>query len=114
MTTVDTNFNIKHTKGDTLDKTITINLNGSAINWASNGYLTATCKVKSLPPETSSVFDITIDITVNGALRMTSTTVQTIPAGTYYYDIQFAKSGSKVETWWNDQPAKFEITQDVT
>lgn len=113
MTTIDSSFNIKHTKGDTLDKTISINLNGSAINWSTNGYTSATCKVKVSPSDTNAAFTLTVDITVNGALRLTSLAITASP-GIYYYDIEFVKTGSRTETWWGDFPAKFEIIQDVT
>ncbi len=113
MTTIDTNFKITHTKGDSFDKTITINLNGVAINWLSNGYLTATCKVKTSPADTFAMFNLTVDITVNGALRLTSVAITAAP-GIYYYDIEFAKSGGKTETWWGGYPSIFELIQDVT
>jgi hypothetical protein len=113
MTTIDSNFNIKHTRGDTFDKTISINLNGSAINWSSNGYASATCKVKTYPADTNAAFNLTVDISVNGALRLTSAAITAAP-GLYYYDIEFVKTGSKTETWWGDSPSKFEITQDIT
>lgn len=112
MTTIDSNFKITHTRNDTFDKTITINLNGSAINWAANGYLSATCKVKASPSDTNATFNITVDITVNGALRLTAGAITSAP-GSYVYDIEFVKSGGRTETWFNGCSI-FELIQDIT
>lgn len=114
MTTLDVNFNFTHTKGDTFDYTITIKKSGANINWATEGYVSGTCSVKSNPSATTADLSLTVDITTNGALRLYSASAVTLGVGTYYYDIQFVKSGSKVETWWNNQISKFTITQDVT
>ena len=66
MTTIDSEFNITHTNGDTFDKTITIIKNNIAFNWASEGYVSGICKVIKLNSP-SQLFNLIIDISVNGA-----------------------------------------------
>lgn len=114
MTTLDTSFTFTHTKGDTFDYTVTIKKSAVNINWATEGYVSGVCKVKSNPSNTDADLTLTVDITTNGALRLYNASAVTLAVGTYYYDIEFTKSGGKKETWFNNQPHKFIITQDVS
>ena len=114
MTSMDGQFAITHTKGDTFDYTLTIKKSSVNINWSSEGYASGVCKVKTNPSQTDADLTLTVDITTNGALRLYSSSVVTLAVGTYYYDIEFTKTGSKKETWFNNTPSKFIITQDVS
>ena len=114
MTTLDANFKFTHTKGDSFDFIIPITKNEVAINWANEGYVSGICKVKKDPTQTTADITLIVDISVNGALRLYASAVIDNPVREYFYDIQFTKTGSKIETWWNDKMSKFLITQDIS
>src|ERR1035437_8122356 len=109
MTIIDSEFTITHTKGDTLDKTITITKNKIAFNWISEGYASGTCKVKSKSNSLDLLFSLMIDITVNGALRIYSSTPITTPVGFYFYDIEFTLTNGAKKTWFKNEPCHFII-----
>ena len=110
--TIDTNFNITATKGDSFDKTIPITKNSASFNWTSEGYVSGICKVKATPTQTAADLTLTVDISSTGALRIYSASALTLAVGLYYYDIEFTLTGSKKKTWFRG--CTFTVEQDVT
>ncbi|MFH2030834.1 MAG: hypothetical protein ABIJ40_09515 [Bacteroidota bacterium] len=112
MTTFDSSFNITHTQGDTFDKTITVEENGLAINWAASGYASGKCYVKQVPSSLTADLILNVNIGINGQMRLYSTGAVTLSPDTYYYDIQLTKTDTSIVTWL--ELKRFKVIQDVT
>lgn len=110
--TIDSQFNITATKGDTFDKTIPFTKNGSAFNWTTEGYVSGICKIKKVATRSTGDATLTVDISVNGALRLYSSSAITLAVGTYYYDVEFTLTGSRKKTWFRG--CTFTVEQDVS
>lgn len=114
-TYIDENLNFTHTKGDHLNKILTIKSDGIPINWTTEGYISGTMQVRDKPNSSGTlVATILIDITVNGQITFMTTQPIDITPGTYYYDIQMTMAGGKIKTLWDTKYRKFIITQDIT
>lgn len=114
-TYVDGDLNFIHTKGDHLNKTMTIKSNGSPINWASEGYISGVMQIRDKPNSSGTLIaTVIIDITVNGQITFMTTSPIDVPPKVYFYDIQMTMNGGKIKTLWDTKYRQFIITQDIT
>jgi hypothetical protein len=108
-------FGFIHTKGEILDKSGTVERSGVALNWTSEGYVSGIAYAKKNVSSEVPDFEINVDISTNGVLRL-YTTEAIMSSGKYYFDIEFTMSSGKTKTWCNNDMSPYiaEIKQDVT
>lgn len=112
MTTSDGEWNITHTEGDTLDKTFLVKRGTTDFDWSSEGYSSATGQIRRTANSNTLLDTLTVDISVNGQLRITSTTITDLASGIYRWDIKFTKTDGSIITWKENR--KFTIKDRVT
>lgn len=117
MTEFDENFNITHTKSDTLEETqkvwTTVNDVRVPFSWSDNGFVSGKCEVKVRQKDIEPVSEIEIDISVDGEIGLfASSEAMSLPARNYFFDIQFTKTDGRVVTWFPNSTLRIE--QDTT
>jgi uncharacterized membrane protein len=102
-------FNVKHTQGDTFDKTATVT---TPATWA--GYTSGKCEVRD--ENGVLAFSLTVDISVAGKLRLYNATVITNAVKFYCFDIQWTMTDGRIKTWTDENGGLyiFEITRQAT
>lgn len=115
MTSIDSNGNIHHTKGDTFEISFSsVQIDGVDIVWTG---CTAKLQVKVSANDTNAVVELTsptdIDLTTNGEMTWTkAASYWNINAQTYCYDFQYTDANGVVNTFFSNK--QFVIDQDVT
>lgn len=110
-----TGFGFIHTKGEILDKSATIERSGVAFNWTAEGYVSGIAYAKKNPSSDTKDFEILVDISTDGILRLYTSAALTA-LGRFYFDIEFTMSTGRIKTWCNNDLSPYiaEIKQDVT
>lgn len=114
MTTIDTNGNITHIKGDTFALTFTsVKQDGVTINWT--GY-TMKFTAKEYPGATP-IISLTqtsgINLSTNGqiSIRESASTMAGITPKNYVYDLEVTDASGNVDTWFNNK--NLTVLQDI-